>query len=78
MGRLPGLDGNAHFHVDLHWDYSNRMYFRNRLGFAEIWAKSREVACGGAMLRVPCPVDDLVLACVHLAAFDPGVHVRWI
>ena len=70
------VDGRSRFHVDLHWDYTNRMYFRHRLSFAEIWSASREVPCGDALLRVPCRVDDLVLACVHLAAFDPGFHIR--
>lgn len=75
----PGMEeatDRARFHVDLHWDYSNRMYFRHRLEFAAIWSASHEVPCGGGVLRVPCPVDDLILACVHLAAFAPGLHVR--
>ena len=71
-------EGNARFHVDLHWDYTNRMYFRHRLDFEEIWVASREVPCGDSMLHVPCQVDDLILACVHLAAFDPGLHIRLI
>ena len=72
--------GNARFHADLHWDYSNRMYFRRRLPFATIWAESLAVPCGATTLRVPCPADDLVLACVHLAAHDPGMPVlqRWL
>jgi hypothetical protein len=64
------------FAVDLHWDYTNRMYFRRRLGFDEIRAESVEVPCGNSVLHVPCPVDNLVIACIHLAAFDPGVPVR--
>ena len=72
------VNGNTRFAVDLHWDYTNRMYFRHRLSFDDIWAASREVPCGSVMLRVPCRVDDLIFACVHLAAFDPGVKVRLI
>jgi hypothetical protein len=72
------VDGKARFHVDVHWDYSNRMFFRKRLAFSEIWGASQEVACGEATLRVPGKVDNLLFACVHLAAFDPGVHVRLI
>lgn len=70
--------GNARFHVDLHWDYSNRMYFRNRLPFEALWTASQTVPCGHSELRVPCPVDDLVLACVHLAAFKPAMPIRSI
>lgn len=73
-----GAAGKARFHADLHWDYSNRMYFRNRLPFASLWAASREVTCGETSLRVPCPADDLVLASVHLAAFKPGGLVRLV
>jgi len=74
-------DGNnRRFAVDLHWDYSNRMYFRRRVPFAALWAHSREVPCGDAALRLPCPADDLVLACVHLAAHNPSMPVllRWL
>jgi len=73
-----GTHRHGRFHSDLHWDYSNRMYFRHRLGFAAIWAAARELPCGSAVLHLPCPVDDLILACVHLAAFDRGLHVRLI
>lgn len=73
-----GEAGAARFHADLHWDCSNRMYFRRRLPFAAIWEASRHVASGDTPLRVPCPVDDLILACVHLAAFKPGLHVKLV
>ena len=72
------IGGVTRFHSDIHWDYTSRMYFRQRLSFDDIWDRSVEVPCGDFMLRVPCPVDNLVLACVHLAAFDPGLHVRLI
>jgi len=73
-----GPGGTARFHADIHWDYTSRMYFRRRLGFEEIWAESAAVPCGNKLLRVPCPADNLVIACVHLAAFDPGLRVRLI
>lgn len=69
-------DGRRRFVVDLHWDYTNRMYFRGRLPFAAIWAEARTVACGRATLQVPGPVDDLLFACVHLAALDAGQPLR--
>ena len=72
------IDGTVRFHVDVHWDYTSRMYFRRRLGFEEIWDASLEVPCGETSLRVPCKVDNLLIACVHLAAFDPGIPVRLI
>ncbi len=72
------IDGKLRFQVDLHWSYTNRMYFRNRLDFDAIWARSQAVSCGKTELQVPCKVDDLVLACVHLAAFAPGVKVKLI
>lgn len=70
--------GRRRFAADLHWDYSNRMYFRRRLPFAELWRASVELPCGKAALRIPCPVDNLLIACVHLAAFDPGMPLRLI
>ena len=72
------IEGKVRFHVDAHWDYTSRMYFRRCLSFEEIWAESQEVPCGGASLRLPCKVDNLVFACVHLAAFDPGWKVKLV
>jgi hypothetical protein len=72
------VDGKTRFHVDLHWDYTNRMYFRHRMGFGEIWESSQVVACGEAVLRVPDKVHNLIIACVHLAAFSEEVPIYLI
>jgi hypothetical protein len=72
------IAGKDHYHVDLHWDYTSRMYFRMGLEFDALWAASKEVGSGGAAVRIPCPGDNLVIACIHLAAFDPGLKIRTV
>ncbi len=66
--------------VDLHWDVSNRMYFRHRFDIDELVCNARRVQVGKASIRVPNLFDDTIIACVHLAAMDPGMPVgmRWM
>jgi len=66
--------------VDLHWDITNRMYFRHRADLAQLVQQAPRVACGDQAIRVTDTADSLIVACVHLAAFDPGltVQMRWL
>jgi hypothetical protein len=54
--------------VDLHWRVANPQAVSRVLSHAEIAARSVTVPVPGGDLRVPCPADALVLACVHRAA----------
>jgi hypothetical protein len=73
-------NGRARYAVDLHWDITNRMYFRNRVDLSELVRQAPRAACGGQFLRVTDKADSLIVACVHLAAFKPGLSVdlRWL
>jgi len=66
--------------LDLHWDVSSRMYFRHRVSIDALIRDAPRVPCGETEIRVPCPIDNLVIACIHLAAMDPGITVdlRWL
>jgi len=77
---LFASDGRARHAVDVHWDISNRMYFRQRVDLAALIREAPSVPCGQRLLRVTNPVDSAVIACVHLAAMDPGlpVDLRWL
>jgi hypothetical protein len=77
---VPESGGALQGSLDLHWDVTNRMYFRHRVSIKNLVRDARRVPCGDTELRVPCPVDNLVIACIHLAAMDPGITVdlRWL
>lgn len=71
---------NRAFVVDLHWDLSNRRYFRNRLSFETIYGAAGDIAVNNGSIRVPAPQHALLIACVHLAAAEPDmpVDLRWL
>ena len=53
---------------DLHWRVANPQVVSNVASYEDLRAGAVEVAAPPARLRVPCPADALVLACVHRAA----------
>lgn len=62
-------EGGGLEHVfDLHWRVLNPQVVSNVASYAELRARAVEVQAPPARLRVPCPADALVLACVHRAA----------
>jgi hypothetical protein len=54
--------------VDLHWRVANPQVVSRVLSHQEISLRSVAIAVPGGRLRVPCPADAFVLACVHRAA----------
>jgi hypothetical protein len=73
-------DGLSKHAMDLHWDITNRMYFRERIDLAAVVHRALEVPCGSRTIRVTDLIDSTIIACVHLAAFPPGtpVQMRWL
>lgn len=57
--------------IDLHWSLSNRQRYANVLPAAEIHA--RGVPISGSV-RVPCTVDALLIAAVHLIGHHSAEH----
>ena len=53
---------------DLHWRIANPQAVSGVLSHAEIVARSLVADGPAGRMRVPCPADALVLACVHRAA----------
>jgi hypothetical protein len=72
--------GGLAFHLDLHWDISNRWYFRHRLDFNDAWRRKRDIEIAEQMVTAPGDSDAFIIACVHLAAMDPGITIepRWL
>jgi hypothetical protein len=54
--------------VDLHWRIANPQAVSRAMSHADLLARSTAVSVPGGTLRTPCPVDALVLACIHRAA----------
>jgi hypothetical protein len=73
-------DGRRKHAMDLHWDITNRMYFRERVDLSAVVQRALEVPCGNRTIRVTDLIDSTIIACVHLAAFSPGtpVQMRWL
>ena len=54
--------------VDLHWRVANPQLVSRVLSHAEMVSRANVIDLTGGRLRVACPADALVLACVHRAA----------
>jgi hypothetical protein len=54
--------------VDLHWRVANPQAVSRVLSHAEMVLRANTIELPGGQLRVACPADALVLACVHRAA----------
>jgi hypothetical protein len=77
---LYGTETRARHSVDLHWDITNRMYFRHRVNPVDLIQASPRVPCGNRSFQVTNLFDSTAIACVHIAAFKPGllVQLRWL
>jgi hypothetical protein len=65
--------------VDLHWQVSNRQVVAHVLTHSELAARATTVSALGSVMRVPSPVDALILACVHRAAHhDDAESLIWL
>jgi hypothetical protein len=54
--------------VDLHWRVANRQVVADAVSHADLDARGVTITMDGVRVRVPCPADALVLACIHRAA----------
>ncbi len=62
-------EGGGLEHVfDVHWRVANPQAVSEVFSHAELVARAVPIELGRARLRAPCPVDALLLACVHRAA----------
>lgn len=69
-----------HFLVDLHWDVTNRRFFRQRVDLDKVLQDSMAVPLEDGQCRVPSAAHSLLIACIHLAAAGPAmpVDLRWL
>jgi hypothetical protein len=64
---------------DLHWRVANPQAVSRVLSHQELLARAIVADVPGGRLRVPCPADALVLACVHRAAHHQDAqNLLWL
>ncbi|NNE04394.1 MAG: nucleotidyltransferase family protein [Xanthomonadales bacterium] len=75
-----GRDQGRPFVVDLHWDLTNRRFFRNRLSVDTLLDRAQQLPLPDGCAWIPTTRDALLIACVHLAAAKPHmpVDLRWL
>jgi hypothetical protein len=82
MSQMPfvrtGDLGREHA-LDVHWRISNPQRLADLPGYDELAARATTIIVRGQSVRTPCPMDGLLLACVHRAAHhDLSDHLLWI
>jgi hypothetical protein len=65
--------------LDIHWRIANPQVVSQVLRHDELVARSSILRVEDYAVRIPSPVDSLLIACVHRAAHHPDVEQRhWI
>ena len=65
--------------LDIHWRLANPQLVAEALTHDELVARSVTVSVNGHRMRVPSPVDALLIACIHRVAHHPDFeHPVWI
>jgi hypothetical protein len=82
MSQMPfvrsGDLGHEHA-LDVHWRISNPQLLADLPGYDELAARAITITVRGQSMQTPCPVDALLLACVHRAAHhDLSDDLLWI
>jgi putative nucleotidyltransferase-like protein len=54
--------------LDVHWKISERHAVADALTYDEMRARSERITVRGSGMRVPSPIDALLIACIHRAA----------
>ena len=73
-----GPAGQVHA-LDVHWRISNPQTLADLPAYEELASRADTVVVRGQPMRTPCPVDALLLACVHRAAHhDLSDELLWL
>lgn len=74
IGRY-GIDNT----MDVHWALSSRPKYANLLRYQDMYGRGRPVPELGRNARAPCPVDSLLLACIHrVAGHADDARMLWL
>jgi hypothetical protein len=55
-------------HLDVHWRVANPQILAGMPAYEDLASRASIISVRGQPMRTPCPVDALLLACVHRAA----------
>ena len=67
------VDGHGLNHViDLHWRLVNPQILANALSFEYLSDRAQPVRALGPAARTPCPIDAVLVACIHRLAHHQG------
>jgi len=73
-----GATGQTHA-IDLHWRLANPQMLASLPDYRELLSRAVTIDVRGQFMRTPCPVDALLLACVHRAAHhDLSDELLWL
>lgn len=73
-----GATGQTHA-IDVHWRLANPQVLASLPDYDELSFRAVTVHVRGQSMRTPCPVDALLLACVHRAAHhDLSDELLWL
>jgi len=71
--------GMGEMHLDVHWRIANPQLFVDMPGYDELATRASTISVRGQSVRMPRPVDALLLACVHRAAHhDLSDDLIWL
>ena len=65
--------------LDVHWRVANPQLVADVITYDELASRACTISVRGQSMRTPCPVDALLVACVHRAAHhDDADDLLWI
>jgi putative nucleotidyltransferase-like protein len=65
--------------LDVHWKIADRQTVADALTYDELRARSARITVRGTGMRVPSPIDALLIACIHRAAHHQDAdNLIWI
>ena len=81
MYQMPFARATAtgEMHLDVHWRVANPQIFADLPAYEELAQRACTISIRGQSVRIPRPVDALLLACVHRAAHhDLSDDLIWL
>jgi hypothetical protein len=73
------VTATGEMHLDVHWRLANPQIFADMPVYEELAHRASTISIRGQSVRTPCPLDTLLLACVHRAAHhDLSEDLLWL
>jgi len=73
------LSGQSYLNIDLHWRINNRQILANSYSVTQLLSESRELIELSAAIKIPCAVDNLIVASLHrLGHHQDEERIVWL